>query len=99
MSMTVLVTRDVENRYRGFLHSVMLEIAPGVYTSPNMSKGIRERVWRVMTDWHLQLGRGSIIMTWKDTEAPGGQGLLYLGEPSRELVEVDGMVLVRRNAD
>ena len=99
MSMTVLVTRDVENRYRGFLHSVMLEIAPGVYTSPNMSKGIRERIWRVMTDWHVQLGRGSIIMTWKDSEAPGGQGLLYLGEPPRELVEVDGMVLVRRNAD
>lgn len=99
MSMTIVVTRDVESRYRGFLHSIMLEISPGVYTSPNLSKGIRERVWRVMADWHLQLGRGSIIMTWKDSEAPGGQGLLYLGEPPRELVEVDGMVIVRRSAD
>lgn len=99
MSMTVVVTRDVENRYRGFLNSVMLEIAPGVYTSPTMSKGIRERVWRVMTDWHRELGRGAIVMTWKDTEAPGGQGLLYLGEPPRELLEVDGMVVVRRKAD
>jgi len=98
MSMTIIVTRDVENRYRGFLHSVMLEIAPGVYTNPNMSKGIRERIWRVMTDWHHVLGRGSIIMTWKDATAPGGQGLLYLGEPPRELVEVDGMVLVRQKA-
>ena len=32
--MTVVVTVSVEARYRGFLASVMLEIAPGVYTSP-----------------------------------------------------------------
>ena len=41
--MTVVVTVNVEARYRGFLASVMLEIAPGVYTSPNMTRGIRER--------------------------------------------------------
>ena len=28
MPMTVVVTRDVEPRYRGYLASVMLEIAP-----------------------------------------------------------------------
>ena len=99
MSMTLIVTRDVEDRYRGFLHSVMLEIAPGVYTSPRMTKAIRERVWNVLSDWHGHLGRGAIIMTWRDSDAAGGQGLLYLGEPSRELVEIDGMVLVRRNVD
>jgi len=97
--MTLIVTRDVEARYRGFLHSVMLEIAPGVYTSPRMTKGVRERVWDVLTDWHGHLNRGSIIMTWRDAKAAGGQGLLYLGEPPRELIEVDGMVLVRRAAE
>ena len=30
MPLTMIVTRDVEMRYRGFLTSVMLEIAPGV---------------------------------------------------------------------
>ncbi len=99
MSMCVIVTRDVEDRYRGFLHSVMLEIAPGVYTSPRMSKAVRERVWQVLSDWHNYLQRGSIIITWRDNEAAGGQGLLYLGEPARELVEIDGMVLVRRTVD
>ena len=44
MSMTVVVTRNVAPRFRGFLASVMLEIAPGVYTAPEMSKGVRERV-------------------------------------------------------
>ena len=38
MSMTVVVTRNVEGRYRGFLASVMLEVAPG-YTSPPILQG------------------------------------------------------------
>lgn len=98
MSMTLVVTRNVEDRYHGFLNSVMLEIAPGVYTSPRMTKGIRERVWTVLGAWHAELRNGSIVMTWRDPEAAGGQSLAYLGEPPRELVEVDGLVLVRRNA-
>ena len=96
MSMTVVVTRDVEDRYRGFLDSVMLEVAPGVYTSPRMSAAIRERVWKTLAEWHAALGRGSIVMTWKDTASPGGQGLRHLGQPSRTLVEADGMILVRQ---
>jgi len=94
--MTVVVTRDVEDRYRGFLSSVMLEVATGVYTSPQLSRGVRERVWRVLRDWHGELGRGSILMTWRDATAPGGQAVLTLGEPSRELVDVDGVLLIRR---
>ena len=44
MPMTVIVTRNVEPRYRGFLASAMLEIAPGVYVAPDLSSGVRERV-------------------------------------------------------
>lgn len=98
MSMTVIVTRDVEDRYRGFLSSVMLEISPGVYTSPRLSKGVRERVWTVLSEWHRSLGNGAIVMTWRDREASGGQGLVYLGEPPRQIVDVDGMAIVRREA-
>ena len=37
MPMCVIVTRDVPARVRGFLASCMLEIAPGVYTTPFVS--------------------------------------------------------------
>jgi len=94
--MTVIVTRDVEDRYRGFLSSVMLELAPGVYTGPRLSRGVRERVWQVMSEWHAELRRGSILMTWRETTAPGGQAMLTLGEPRRDFVNVDGVILVRR---
>jgi CRISPR-associated protein Cas2 len=97
MAMTVIVTRDVEDRYRGFLSSAMLEIAPGVYTSPRLTKAVRNRVWTVLGDWFNTLGRGSIVMTWRDPGEPGGQGLLSLGEPPRSFVELDGLLLIRKN--
>ncbi len=98
MPMTVIVTRDVEDRYRGFLSSVMLELAPGVYTGPRMSRGVRDRVWRVLSEWHAALGRGTIVMTWREAGAPGSQAVLTLGEARRVLADVDGVLLVRREA-
>lgn len=96
MSLTVVVVRDVDDRYRGFLASTMLEVSPGVFTSPRLSRRVREQVWDVLSGWYAHLQRGSIVMTWVDRDAPGGQGLRHLGEPARHLVEADGMLLVKR---
>lgn len=93
---TMVVTRDVEDRYRGFLTSVMLEIAPGVYVSPQMSQGVRERVWTVLADWWAALGNGSVVMTWRDTKAVGNLRILTLGTAPKEIVDADGILLVKR---
>lgn len=45
MPMTVVVTRNVSDRVRGFLSSSMLELAPGVYSGARMSSAVRQRVW------------------------------------------------------
>ncbi|MEQ8965624.1 MAG: type I-E CRISPR-associated endoribonuclease Cas2e [Azospirillaceae bacterium] len=97
MPMTVVVTRDVADRFRGFLASCMLELAPGVYTAPRMTKPVRDRVWRVMEDWYATLGGGAIVMTWRDPHSPGGQAVRTLGTPPKTLVEHDGMILVKRD--
>lgn len=96
MPLCIVVTRDVEMRYRGFLGSVMLEVAPGLYIGPRISKGVRERIWDVMTDWHVTLGSGSVTMVWRDASMPGGLGVKSLGEPPKDLVEHEGSLLVRR---
>lgn len=98
MPMVVVITRDVKARYRGFLGSTMLELAPGVYAQPRMSAGVRRRVWAVLEQWHRQLGRGSIVMTWADSVANGGLGMSSLGEPPKNIVPHDGMLLVRRQS-
>lgn len=95
MPLAMIVTRDVADRFRGFLASVMLEVAPTVYVSPRMTKGVRERIWHVLSDWHGTEPRGSIVMVWRDNNATGGVGLAHLGEPPKELVEMDGMWVAR----
>ena len=93
--MTVVVTVNVEARYRGFLASTMLEIAPGVYTSPRMTSGIRDRIWDVLNRWYLESRQGAIVMTWREPDAVGEQRILTLGEAPKDIVDVDGVCLVR----
>lgn len=95
MPMTLLVTRDVPDRFRGFLASVMLELAPGLYVAPALTAGVRARVWRVMCDWYSEVQQGSIVLAWQDRKAPGGLGLEFLGTPARDLIDHDGLYLAR----
>lgn len=96
MALVMIVTRDVADRFRGFLASVMLEVAPNVFCAPRMNPGVRVRVWAVLSDWHQREPRGSVVMVWRDLDATGGVGLAHLGTPPRELVQIDGMWLTRR---
>lgn len=98
MALVLIVIRDVPDRFHGFLSSVMAEVAPNVFVSPRMNPGVRQRVWSVMTDWHQHERRGSLVMVWRDLAAVGGIGVANLGDPPRELVDADGMWLVRRRA-
>ncbi len=98
MALVVIATRDVADRFRGFLASIMLEVAPTVYISPRMNAGVRTRTWDVLKDWHTSEPRGSVVMVWRDVNETGGVGIATLGTPPRELVEVDGLWLTSRNA-
>jgi CRISPR-associated protein Cas2 len=94
MSMTVVVTRNVPARFRGFLASCMLEVAPGVYVAPDMNRGVRERVWAVCCDWAgLLPDDAGVLITFRDKHAPGGQAIKTLAWPKKEVVEVDGLWL------
>ena len=96
MALVMVTTTDIADRSRGFLCSVMLEVAPGVFVAPRMGKGARLRLWQVLTEWHRAAPRGSLVMVWRDLNQVGGVGLAHLGRPPRELVDVDGMWITRR---
>lgn len=93
MPMTVIATRDVADRTRGFLASVMPEPAPGLYVAANLSKAVRERIWTVVSDWHGESGGGSVVLLWKDDAAPGGISISMLGSPPRRLADLDGVLV------
>lgn len=96
MSMTVVVTRNVTDRMRGFLASSMLELAPGVYSAPRLSPAVRDRIWRVVSDWWTHEQDASVIMVWADSAVPGGQSVRVLGIPPVQLVELDGLIVTHR---
>lgn len=75
----------------------MCEVAPGVYTGPRMTAGVRQRVWDVLTDWFEPAPDRSILMTWPDESLPGGQDFRALGTPRHSLVEYGGVYLARRD--
>lgn len=93
MALTVLITRDVEDRYRGFLASAMLELGPGAYASPSLSARARDKIWDVLSDWHSQLGNGSLVLIYADRQADGGLAVRHLGAPPRTAVRLDGALL------
>lgn len=96
MALTVLITRDVADRFRGFLSSAMLELAPGVYASPGLTARARDKIWAVVSDWHAQLGGGSLTLIYPDRQADGGLSVRSLGAPPRTPVRIDGVLLTLR---
>ena len=93
--MTVIITRDVELRYRGFIASAMVEVAPGVYISPSLSSGARARIWGILSMWHGELKNGSITLIWKDSSQEQGIGLKQVGVPPKDIYDHEGYLLVR----
>lgn len=98
MSMTVVVTRNVTDRVRGFLASSMLELVPGVYSAPRISFAVRERVWRVLSDWFSSEMEASIVMVWANPDMPGGQSMLTLGCPPIKIAEIDGLLVTHKTS-
>lgn len=98
MSMSVIVTRNVSMRMRGFLSSALLELAPGVYSAPRISPAVRERIWAVISNWFSAEREASIVMLWAEPSMPGGQDVRVLGTPPVELLELDGLVVCRRKS-
>jgi CRISPR-associated protein Cas2 len=97
MPATTIITRNAPDRFRGFLASVACEVAPGVFVSGNMNRGVREQVWHVMQAWYPLGADYSIIMTWPDRNAPGGLLVQSLGAPPYTVIDVQGVSVVRRN--
>lgn len=42
------------------------------------------------------LGRGSVVMIWRDAAAVGKLRIQTLGEPPKQIVDANGVLLVKR---
>ena len=49
----------------------------------------------MLSRWYYELGQGAIVMTWRDPAAVGEQRIRTLGEAPKEIVDADGVYLVK----
>ena len=98
MNLTIIITRDVQERYRGYLRSAMLEIDAGVFVSAQLNRDVRDRLWKVLKDWFQVLQRGSIVMIWRDKEVSSNIGLRTLGTSRRDIINIHDFLLTRRES-
>ena len=96
MPLTVVITRDIEDCYHGFLDFTKSDLAPGVYAQPRRSAALRGRVCATVEEWHVRLRDGSIVMCWAEPGATGGPGLSTLGEMPKHVIAYDAGLLIRR---
>ena len=94
--MTVITTNNASPRIRGFLASVMLEIAPAVYISPKMNERVRTSVWLHLEEWYPYEDKAAIVMIWREPKAIGKLGVRTLGTPKLSLLELDGLLVTFR---
>ena len=50
----------------------------------------------LIESWWWSLGRGAIVMVWRDVTASGNLRIETLGEPPKEIVDADGVLLLKR---
>ena len=88
--MVVFVLENVSNSLRGELSRWLFEIKAGVFTG-KVSALVREELWHYVSD---KVGNGSALMVYSANNEQGFSAKI-LGDPSRTLEDIDGVLLVK----
>jgi len=88
--MVVIILENVRTTVRGEISRWLFEVKVGVFTG-KVSALVRDELWRSIEG---KLGRGSAMMIYPANNEQGFKAKT-LGNPSRHLVDVEGLLLVK----
>lgn len=88
--MLVLIIENAKPSLRGELSRWLFEIKAGVFAG-RVSALVRDELWALIED---KLGKGSAVMIYPQRNEQGF-GARMLGNPSRSLVDIEGVLLVK----
>lgn len=94
--MIVIITVNVPERTNGYLSSIMLEVNPGVFVSPNISRSVLEKTWNIVSGWWHENGTGNLLMMKTNKDLPGNIELRYAGSSRRKIVTLDDILCVEK---
>lgn len=88
--MLILLLENVRPTLRGELSRWLFEVKAGVFVG-KVSALVREELWHLVEQ---QLGKGSAVMI-QSANNEQGFSAKTLGNPSRRLVDIEGLFLVQ----
>lgn len=88
--MVVFILENVRSSLRGELSRWLFEVKAGVFTG-RVSALVREELWQLIEQ---KRGKGSAMMIYS-TNNEQGFSARKLGSPSRTLVDIEGVLLVK----
>jgi len=88
--MVVFILEKVTPSLRGEISRWLFEVKAGVFTG-RVSALVREELWHLIGE---KLGKGSALMIYS-TNTEQGFSAQMLGNPSRVLEAIEGLLLVR----
>lgn len=89
--MTVLILESVPPSLRGQLSRWFIEIKPGVFVG-SVSALVRDLLWKMCC---RKASTGSCLMVYA-RRSEQGFSIMTHGEPSRKVVDIEGLILVRK---
>lgn len=95
MKYAVIALSGKPRRFSGFLHSVAMELAPGMFLAADFDRAAFDRVWRTLEEWHAHWPEGWIIAVLPAKKVRHPPELRALGVPPRTLIELDGLYLLK----
>lgn len=89
--MTVFVLENAPLNLRGELTKWLLEVKPGVFVG-KLSKTVRDLLWKKVEDSYLY----GALMIYNFNNEQGFKFEMY-GEPTRSVIDYDGLELISRS--
>lgn len=88
--MVVFILENARSTLRGELSRWLFEVQAGVFTG-RVSALVRNELWQMI---EKKLGKGSAVMIYSANNEQGFKAEM-LGNPSRSLVDIEGLLLVK----
>ncbi|MBW9234024.1 type I-E CRISPR-associated endoribonuclease Cas2e [Leptospira santarosai] len=88
--MVVLILERVKTSQRGEMSRLAIELKPGVFVA-SINARVRDRIWKkISEEW-----KSNAIMLFSNNSEQG-YGIRSHGDPSREIMDFDGLLLMSK---
>lgn len=88
--MVVYITENATEKLRGIMTRWMIEVKPGVFVG-SLNAMVRDKIWEKISEYSP---KGALMLYSYNNEQ--GYQIKMLGDPTRRIIDLDGLQLIER---